>query len=176
VAQAVIDNSLGRPQQARRQLIALARGGVAGLPRDWLWLLSTTLLADVCADLDAVEVAPDLIGALSPFAGRVAVLGHGIAATGAVSGSLGRLESLRSRWSAAERHFLHAVALNERIGAAPALARTQVGYADMLSRRSEPGDEHRAVQLLDEARAIVATLGIAGLERPQGNRKGPLGS
>jgi hypothetical protein len=149
---------------------------VAGLPRDWLWLLSTTLLADVCADLDAVEVAPDLIGALSPFARRVAVLGHGIAATGAVSGSLGRLESLRSRWSAAERHFLHAVALNERIGAAPALARTQVGYADMLSRRSEPGDEHRAVQLLDEARAIVATLGIAGLERPQGNRKGPLGS
>src|SRR6516162_5783420 len=46
-AQAVVDTGLGRRSAARRRLAALA----AGLPRDWLWLATTALLADVCADL-----------------------------------------------------------------------------------------------------------------------------
>jgi len=127
VAQAVVDAGLGRRSAARRRLAALAAGCVAGLPRDWLWLAATTVLADVCADLGAVDAAEDLVTAMSPFSGRVAVLGHGIAAVGAVDGPLGRLETLQQRWAAAEQHLAAAMALNRRIGAAPALARARAG-------------------------------------------------
>ena len=160
----------------------LPNGRVAGLPRDWLWLATTTLLADVCADLGALEAAEDLRAALSPFSGRVAVLGHGIAATGAVDGPLVRLETTQQEWAAAERHLSAALALNRRIGAAPALARAQLGYAELLLRQGDPGDRGRAVRLLDQASVTAARLGMAGLEpalqqaramarAPQENRK-----
>jgi hypothetical protein len=163
VAQVVIDEGLGRPAEARTRLASLAADGIAGLPKDWLWLLTATLLADVCADLRAVEAASDLLAALLPFSGRVAVLGHGIAASGAVDGPLGRLEGIRREWAAAERHLTDAMALNYRIGAAPALARAQLGYAELLLRRDRDGDRGQAVLLLDEARAAANRLGMAGL-------------
>ena len=97
VAQAVVDNGLGRRSDVRRRLTTLAADGVAALPRDWLWLLTTALLADVCADAGAIEAAGELHTVLSPFSGKVAVLGHGIAATGAVDGPLGRLGPCRAR-------------------------------------------------------------------------------
>jgi hypothetical protein len=89
VAQAVVDHGLGRRSAARGRLAALAADRVAGLPRDWLWLATATVLADVCADLGALEAAEELRAALSAFSGKVAVLGHGIAAIGAVDGPLG---------------------------------------------------------------------------------------
>jgi DNA-binding SARP family transcriptional activator/tetratricopeptide (TPR) repeat protein len=164
VAMAVIDNGLGRRSAARRRLAALAAGRVAGLPRDWLWLLTTTLLADVCADLGALDVAQELLAALSPFSGKIAVLGHGIAASGAVDGPLGRLETMQQEWAAAERHLTDAIALNRRIGAAPALARAQLGYAELLLRRGGRGDRGQAAGLLDEASRTARRLGMAGLE------------
>jgi DNA-binding SARP family transcriptional activator/tetratricopeptide (TPR) repeat protein len=182
VAQAVVDNELGRRSEARRRLTALAAGRVAGLPRDWLWLATTMALADVCADLGALDVAEELHAALSPFTGKVAVLAHGIAATGAVDGPLGRLETLQRKWDAAEQHLADAIALNRRIGAVPALARAQLGYAELLLRRGGPGYCGQAARLIDEASATVGYLGMAGLEpalqqaramvkAPQENRK-----
>jgi hypothetical protein len=175
VARVLVDAAVGRPRQARIELDLLARGELAALPRDWLWLVPATLLADVCADLAAADpatavgaatgsdpTAAALIGALTPFEDRVAVLGHGIAATGAVSGSLGRLEAQLERWPRAEGHFRHALAVNRRIGAFPALARSQAGYARMLARRDGPGDGRRAADLLDEAAGIAARLGMGG--------------
>ncbi len=164
VAQAVVDTGLGRRSAGRRRLAALAAGRVGGLPRDWLWLAATTVLADVCADLGAVEAAEDLRAALSPFSGRVAVLGHGIAAIGAVDGPLGRLETLLQQWGPAERHLAAAMALNRRIGAAPALARAQLGYAELLLHRGSPGDRGQAAALVDEVSATAGRLGMAGLE------------
>jgi len=164
VAQAVVDNGLGRRSDVRRRLTTLAADGVAALPRDWLWLLTTALLADVCADAGAIEAAGELHTVLSPFSGKVAVLGHGIAATGAVDGPLGRLETMQGAWAAAERHLAAATALNRRIGAAPALARAQLGHAELLLHRGGPGDRAAAVALLDEAAAAADRLGMAGLE------------
>ena len=163
VAQAVVDHGLGRRSAAHRRLAALVADRVAGLPRDWLWLATATVLADVCADLGALEEAEDLRAALAPFSGKVAVLGHGIAAIGAVDGPLGRLEILQQQWEPAEQHLTDAIALNRRIGAAPALARTQLGYAKLLLRRDDPGDHGLVAGLIDEASATADRLGIADL-------------
>jgi hypothetical protein len=160
----------------------LAANRVAGLPRDWLWLATTTLLADVCADLRALEAAEELHAALSPFSGKIAVLAHGIAAIGAIDGALGRLDTLRREWKAAGQHFADAMALNRRIGAAPALARAQLGFAELLLQRGGEVDCGQAAKLLDDASAIVGRLGLVGLEpalqqlrammkAPQENRK-----
>jgi DNA-binding SARP family transcriptional activator/tetratricopeptide (TPR) repeat protein len=165
VAQAVVDNGLGRRSAARQRLAALAADRVAGLPRDWLWLATATLLADVCADLGPLEPAEELRAALSAFSGQVAVLGHGVAVIGAVDGPLGRLETMQRRWGPAERHLADAMALNRRIGAAPALARTQLGCAELLLLRDDPGDRPRAAGLIDEASATASRLGMTGLER-----------
>ena len=164
VAQAVVDHGRGRRSAARQRLAALAADGVAGLPRDWLWLATTALLADVCADLGALDAAQELRAALAPYSGHVAVLAHGIAATGAVDGPLGRLETMQHQWTAAERHLVGAMELNRRIGAAPALARTQLGYAELLLRRGASGDGDRAAGLLDEASATAGRIGMAGLQ------------
>ena len=63
----------------------------------------------------------------------------------------------------AEQHLTDAIALNRRIHAAPALARTQVGYAELLLRRGDPGDHDQAARLIDEASATADRLGMAGL-------------
>ena len=109
----------------------------------------------------AADAAEELHTALFPFSGKIAVLGHGIAATGAIDGPLGRLETMLGMWAAAERHLADAVALNRRIGAAPALARAQLGLADLLLRR---GDRAAAAPLLAEAAATADRLGMAGLQ------------
>jgi hypothetical protein len=171
VAQAVVHAELGRRQAALAELELLTCDGMVVIPRDWLWLLATTLLADLCSDLDAREPAVQLAAILTPFEDRVAVLGHGIASLGAVSGPLGRLEVVLGRWSDAQRHLDSAVALNEQLGALPALARVHAAYADLLVQRDGDADR-RAAEHVEAARTIAVGIGMTGLDlRPQEIRK-----
>jgi DNA-binding SARP family transcriptional activator len=181
VAGVLIDVALDRREHARDELDLLVRDELAALPPDWLWLLTVTLLADVCADLAAdgvpigrpgVATLTTLARALTGFEECVAVLGHGIAATGAVSGSLARLEASLGQWDGAERHFRSALTLNERIGARPAQLRVEVAYADMLLARAGPGDAASASRLLDHAMVDADRLGIVGLRFPIDRRGG----
>jgi DNA-binding SARP family transcriptional activator/tetratricopeptide (TPR) repeat protein len=178
VAGALIDAALDRREGAGRQLDELVRDDLVTLPRDWLWLLTVTLLADVCADLAVRDVpggrgagtVTTLVRALTAFEGHVAVLGHGIAVTGAVSGSLGRLEAVLGQWARAEGHFRSAIALNEQIHARPAQLRAEVGYAEMLLARAGPGDAAEASRLLEHAMEGADSLGMRGLQLPVGRR------
>jgi hypothetical protein len=167
---------LDRRDEAGRQLDQLVRDDLVTLPRDWLWLLTVTLLADVCADLAAPDVpdghgghghhpraGPDAFEGTSPFWARIAV-------TGAISGSLGRLEAVLGQWDRAEGHFRSAIALNEQIHARPAQVRAEVGYAQMLLTRAGPGDAPAASRLLDRAMEGADRLGMLGLRLPVGRR------
>jgi DNA-binding NarL/FixJ family response regulator len=69
-----------------------------------------------------------------------------------------------ARWEEAQRHFTAALTMNARMGAKPALARTQYTYARMLLRRGQPGDHEHARSLLDEALALSHALGMRALE------------
>ena len=77
---------------------------------------------------------------------------------------LGLLAATMSRWEEAQRHFAAALTMNARMGAKPALARTQYAYARMLLTRGQPGDHEYARSLLDEALALSHALGIRALE------------
>src|SRR5207247_2407581 len=72
----------------------------------------------------------------------------GVACSGAVSSYLGLLAATMRRWVEATLHFESGLEMNARIGARPRLACTQLGYAQMLLARGEPGDTEKALRLL----------------------------
>ena len=57
---------LGRPEEARTEFESLARDDFAHVPRDWNWLASMFVLADICVDLGEVRHAEVLYRLLLP--------------------------------------------------------------------------------------------------------------
>ena len=66
---------------------------------------------------------------------------------GSVARYVGLLATTTGRWDEAEWHFDEAIALNERIGARPWLARTQDDYARMLLPATRPATRHAPAAL-----------------------------
>jgi hypothetical protein len=60
----------------------------------------------------------------------------------------------------AEGHFIDALAMHEKMGARPWVARTQLAYAEMLLARRRRGDKARARDLLAEAVLTADALGM----------------
>jgi tetratricopeptide (TPR) repeat protein len=75
---------------------------------------------------------------------------------GILAGALGNVGEAR-------RHFEHALAQNQRIGAVPWVAHTLTAYADMLTRTGEEGDARRAAELRQRAVDIAERLGMPAL-------------
>ncbi len=151
---------LGREVEARRELEVLAANTFAALPRDHNWLVALAFCAQVAAVLGDVERAGQLYELLLPFADRCSVAAPGVAFIAAIAHNLGVLATTLERFDDAGRHFDAALDTHARMGARPLLAHTQREYAAMLFRRGATGDRHRAVELLAEAGATYAALGM----------------
>ena len=157
---AAVYAELGRAAEARRHLeeLAGAGGSFADLPRDWHWLGATSQLAAACAALGDTGRAAPLYELLRPYAGRVAVAGGGALCFGVVARYLGLLATTLRRWQDAARQFEDALALSERLGARPWLARTRHDYAAMLLARGRPEDQEATRGLLDRAMMTAREL------------------
>ncbi len=148
---------LGRTDEARTEFEAVT---VDGLPRDANWMIGITLLAEVCGALGDGDRAQALYDALEPYAGRNVVVGRAATCNGAASRLLGILAAAMRQWELAESHFISALAMHERMGARPWVARTQLAYAEMLLTRRQRGDKARARELLADAVVIADALGM----------------
>ncbi|HEX5618985.1 MAG TPA: AAA family ATPase [Solirubrobacteraceae bacterium] len=148
---------LGRLDEARTEFETLAADE---LPRDANWLIGVTLLAEVCGALGDGERAEGLYALLEPYAGRNVVVGRAATCNGAASRLLGILATAMREWERAEGHFISALAMHERMGAKPWVARTQLAYAEMLLARRQRGDKARARELLADAVLIADALGM----------------
>jgi DNA-binding SARP family transcriptional activator len=148
---------LGRFDDARAEFEAVA---ARELPRDANWLIGVTLLAEVCGALGDGYRADGLYGLLEPYAGRNVVVGRAATCNGAASRLLGILAGVMRSWELAEGHFISALAMHERMGARPWVARTQLAYAEMLLSRRQRGDKARARKLLGDALLIADALGM----------------
>jgi tetratricopeptide (TPR) repeat protein len=149
-----VQTRLGGSEAAERELRHMTKHRAAALPFDQEWLFGMSLLAETAALHADVDAAAQLYRPLEAWAGlNAADVAEGC--RGAVSRYLGLLAETLERWDEAEEHFEHALAMNERMGFQPWLARTQDDYARMLSRR---GDE-RAAELETAAHAIHQKLG-----------------
>jgi len=109
----------------------------------------------VCASLGDERRAELLYGLLAPYGDRNALSVPDVAA-GSVARSLGVLAAATGRPEEAARHYEDALAMNERIGALPWLARTRHDYGRMLQAH----DADRAGALLRDAVDLYRTLGM----------------
>ena len=152
--------ALGLEAEAERAIGRLAADRFAVLPfTEDAWLVGLGLLAEAAKSLADAERASVIYELLLPYADRVAIAYPDIA-TGSVSRYLGILASTRQRWTEGERHFEAALELNDRIGARPWLAHSQLDYAEMLLARDPDADRDKAGQLLSQAMRTYRELGM----------------
>jgi hypothetical protein len=117
------------------------------------------LLAEVCAHLGDDRRAAAVYELLLPFERRNVVTAQ-CCFDGPVSRYLGIAATTAGNWDAAARHFELARSACTRQRARPFLALLGIDEARLLFARNEPADPARAVNLLTEARAIAAELGM----------------
>jgi tetratricopeptide (TPR) repeat protein len=177
---ALIYAELGQLEAARVQFNLLAADGFRAVVRDGVWVASIAYLAQVCSALGDADRASVLYSLLQPYSGRNLLAGTSIACLGAADALLGSLCATMKRWSDAERHFVAALAMNERQGARPALAHTRYHYASMLLARHGAADRQLAGNLFEEAAREAAALGMRVLGQrisvPRDRRFGPASS
>ena len=142
---------IGDIAAARAVFADLARDDFGSLPRDGRWATCIMYLAEVCVALSDRSSAPVLYRLLLPWKGRNVVMGGGTGCWGSSDRFLGLLATTQARWQDAERHFVEALAMNERVGALAPLAHTHCDFGDMLLRRGYPGDVAKASAHLHEA-------------------------
>jgi tetratricopeptide (TPR) repeat protein len=160
---AYLHAELGHRDQAAAAFEPVAARGFAAIPRDNQWLMRIATLADTCAFLGDVTRAEELRELLLPYAGRNVVMVEGWACFGSAARPLAMLSATIGRWDEAEAEFQAAIDFNSRLGARPWLARSELGYAQMLVARRSPGDTERARDLLQEALATARSLGMTTL-------------
>jgi hypothetical protein len=158
----VVHLGLDDQDAVARQLDELAADGFAGIPVAWTRTLTMSLLAEACTVLNDADRAAALYDRLEPHSGHLIVAGVGVICLGAADRFLAMLESTTHRWSDAERHFEAALALEQRIKAAPFVAHTRYWYARSLAQRDEP-DKDRSAQLLTAALHTARSLGMTDL-------------
>ena len=167
---------LGRLDEARTEFESLARDEFAQVPRDWNWLASMFVLADICVDLGEAKHAEVLYRLLGPYSARNAMLGW-YHTYGSIAFALGRLAALLGRFDEAKAHFETALAANARIRATVALAHTECELAKLLLARAQGDDAERAGALIASARRTAEGLNLVRvklkLERLGADRPAP---
>jgi tetratricopeptide (TPR) repeat protein len=149
---------VGRVEEARAEVQQLV---LADIPEDLDWLLTSTLLADLYADMREAERAAELYEVLMPFESANVVVGFAAACEGPVSRLLGRLAAVTGR--PCQQHFEQALDQAERLMAPAFVARTQLDYAEALESRPD---------LIDAAAITSLELGLTGLTRRAASLRG----
>jgi tetratricopeptide (TPR) repeat protein len=158
----LIANELGFHAQARQHFEAFAATGF-DLPGDVKRAATLTYFAEVCAVLGNAEHAARLSELLDPYQDIVMLMPPHSMCCGATSHFLGMLSATMKDWSAAEKHFNKALALNEQIRAWPRLAWTRLEYARMLLARGRNSDTVIARELRALAVSEAERLGLGAL-------------
>jgi tetratricopeptide (TPR) repeat protein len=146
----------GRPVEARAALAAVVAAGLDRFPRDMMWVTGQ------CGLLAAAAVSGDrptgrrLYDALTPYAGRWAVVNPGIIVTGAVDHYLGLGAALLGRLDRAVEHLRRAAAAHEREEAVALVLLSLHELATVLVRRGDPNDDAEIQAVKDRFTALTA--------------------
>jgi hypothetical protein len=150
---------VGRAEEAASIVREITRHDLSDWHVDEQWFVSICLLAETCAIVEDPAPAASLYDLLLPYAGHnaVAVPELALDSTGR---TLGILATSLERFEDAERHFVQAAMMNERMAARPWVAHTHLEHARMLLRRGAYGDRKHATVLLARAQARYRELGM----------------
>jgi hypothetical protein len=158
---ALVLAELGRKDEARRELEHLAANDFEDIPRDALWLVAMSLLAELCTLLDDRPRAQRLYELLVPYEGRN-VVSMGAAYLGPVARYLGLLAMTVGDGERAIGHLETARSAAERMGARPTIVLTALDAAEVLVRRNAPGDAARAAALVEGVEPDAGRQRMAG--------------
>ncbi len=162
---AIAAAELGDEQAARAEIERHAARDFADLPRDGLWILHLSGLAQCCVLTRDERRGELLYELLLQFAERNAV-SYTQQPFGPVALRLAGLAAMLGRWDDAEQHFDAALECCRLLGARAIGARVAYEFGAALLERGRPSDKARAAVLLDEARSLAEELGMTGsLER-----------
>ena len=95
----------GREAAARLEFEYLARENFAVLKRDWNWLATMAVAAEVCVYLRDLDRAASIYQLMLPYADRNITLGWYEVSYGSASRYLAKLATLTGRFEDAQRHF-----------------------------------------------------------------------
>ncbi len=146
---------LGLADEARGTIAELAADGFRSVPRDNLWPVALSFLADTCLLLDDATNAPVLLAELDRFAGHTLAAGFS-ACAGPADRLRAGLAELAGRPDQADKLVLDALALVERSGSPVWRARLEQTWSQMLARR---GDDAGADEHLARAASIAELIG-----------------
>ena len=149
----------GRPANAIEQFDQIAASGFARGQRDFQWLVSMSLLAEVCACVSDSERARQVYEVLAAHADRNAAVGA-LLCLGSVSRYLGLLAMARSSFVGAQRYLEAGLTANKRLGAKLWVAHCQY---DCALLEFNHGDHERARGLLQDCLRTARTLGYIRL-------------
>ena len=158
---ALVLAELGRTDEARRELERLAAADFEDVPRDALWLVAMSLLAELCTLLDDRPRARRLYELLLPYDGRN-VVSMGAAYLGPVARYLGLLAMTIGEDERALGHLETARSAAERMGARPTVVVTALDAAEVLARRGAPGDAQRGRALIQRVAEDAAQMQMDG--------------
>jgi DNA-binding CsgD family transcriptional regulator len=160
---------LGMADEARRELDRVRRRGLAEL-RAGLWLASLTYLADACWLTGDTDMAADLYTELTPHAGGIVTIGHGVACYGSADRYLGIVAAMCGEREVACAHLETALAVDRGMGAWTWLAHTQYHLGRLLLADRD-GDRVRGRELMQAADVLADRIGmpvLLGRIRAQG--------
>ena len=158
---ALVLADLGREEEARRELEHLAAADFDDIPRDALWLVAMSLLAELCALLGDTRRAQRLYGLMIAYEGRNVVF-LGAAYLGPVARYLGLLAMTTGECERALAHLETARSAAERMGARPTVVLTALDAAEVLARRGAVGDGQRGRALAERVARDAAQQQMDG--------------
>jgi DNA-binding SARP family transcriptional activator/tetratricopeptide (TPR) repeat protein len=153
----------GLGARARSYLDRVADCDDAELTRNVDGRSAAALAAEACALLGDQQLAPRFYKLLLPREGLCILGGRGVYFRGAATRYLGLLAGALGRWDDAVRHHEDALKTNTRAQAPPWIARSLHELAGALLARSDPDDEHRAIDLLQRAELQARALEMRAL-------------
>jgi DNA-binding SARP family transcriptional activator len=149
----------GELDAARATISPFLDEGITNVvPPDDLYFLCLAAAATTVVATGAAEHAAALYEALAPHASRVVVTAEGALCWGSIHRFLGPLAALMGNTERAGMHFEASMAVHERLGARPFLARDRLAFAQML--RECGGDALRIETLERTGRALARELGM----------------
>jgi hypothetical protein len=154
----------GDEAMARAEIERHARNGFADLPREGLWLLHLSALAEACVSVGDRRRAASLYELLVPFDDRNAI-SISTMPFGPVAMRLGMLAGLLERWDAIDDHFDRALERCDALGARALRARVLLERARATLARAAANDRSRADSFLAEAGSICDDLELSGIAR-----------
>ena len=147
----------GRPDRARA--LVGPEGTVPDPPADWLWFETTTAAAHARAGLGDVAACAVLHERLRPFAGRADLSAGPF--LGGIDLALAVTADVSGDPASARGHAAAAVALLDRLGTPPALARALLVQGRLLATSADDADRSAAGDVLDRARRVATGVGLA---------------